>query len=124
LFDGTLVNTILQGGEGDMMSRLTPLIPFIAVAVIFYFLLILPQQRQRRKVEAMLSSLKTGDRVLTSGGIYGTVVGFRDEVVQLQIANQVRVDIARSAISSLQPASSDAGAGVKEAAKKEAVGKK
>ena len=107
-----------------MMSRLTPLIPFIAVAVIFYFLLILPQQRQRRKVEAMLSSLKTGDRVLTSGGIFGTVVGFRDEVVQLQIANQVRVDIARSAISSLQPASSDAGAGVKEAAKKEAVGKK
>ena len=124
MFDGTLVNTIFQGGEGDMMSRLTPLIPFIAVAVIFYFLLILPQQRQRRKVEAMLSSLKTGDRVLTSGGIYGTVVGFRDEVVQLQIANQVRVDIARSAISSLQPASSDAGAGVKEAAKKEAVGKK
>ena len=88
MFDGTLVNTIFQGGEGDMMSRLTPLIPFIAVAVIFYFLLILPQQRQRRKVEAMLSSLKTGDRVLTSGGIYGTVVGFRDEVVQLQIANQ------------------------------------
>jgi len=124
LFDGTLVNTILQGGEGDMMSRLTPLIPFIAVAVIFYFLLILPQQRQRRKVEAMLSSLKTGDRVLTSGGIFGTVVGFRDEVVQLQIANQVRVDIARSAISSLQPAASDAGAGVREAAKKEAAGKK
>jgi len=124
LFDGTLVNTMLQGGEGDMMSRLTPLIPFIAVAVIFYFLLILPQQRQRRKIEGMLSNLKTGDRVLTSGGIYGTVVGFRDEVVQLQIANQVRVDIARSAISSLQPASSDAGAGAKEAAKKEAAGKK
>jgi len=68
----------------------------------FYFLLILPQQKQRRKIREMLANLKTGDRVLTSGGIYGTVVAFRDEIVQLQIANQVKIDVARSAISSLE----------------------
>lgn len=113
---------MLQGGGGDFASRLGPLVPFIAVAVIFYFLLILPQQRQRRKTESMLSNLKTGDRVLTSGGIYGTIVGFRDEVVQVQIANQVRVDIARSAITALQGQANDAAA--KEAAKKESAGKK
>ena len=107
-----------------MASRLGPLVPFIAVAVIFYFLLILPQQRQRRKMESMLSNLKTGDRVLTSGGIYGTVVGFREDVVQLQIANQVRVDIARTAISSLQSQGNEAAAGAKDAAKKETAAKK
>jgi preprotein translocase subunit YajC len=49
----------------------------------------------------MLGSLKTGDRVVTSGGIYGTIVGFRDGVVQLQITSQVKVDLARSAITGL-----------------------
>jgi preprotein translocase subunit YajC len=49
----------------------------------------------------MLANLKTGDRVVTSGGIYGTIVSFRDGVVQLQIANQVRVEVARSAITGL-----------------------
>ncbi len=115
---------MFQGGGADMASKLGPLVPFIAVAVIFYFLLILPQQRQRRKTETMLSNLKTGDRVLTSGGIYGTIVGFRDDVVQLQIANQVRVDVARAAITSLQSQATEAAPGVKEGAKKEAVGKR
>ena len=51
----------------------------------------------------MLAGLKTGDRVVTSGGIYGTVVGFRDlNVVQLQVANQVKVDVAKSAITGLE----------------------
>ncbi len=119
-----LVNTLFQGGGADTASKLGPLIPFIAVAVIFYFLLILPQQRQRRKMESMLSNLKTGDRVLTSGGIYGTIVGFRDEVVQLQIANQVRVDIARTAITSILSPSGETAPATKEAAKKEAAAKK
>ncbi len=53
----------------------------------------------------MLAGLKTGDRVVTSGGIYGTIVGFRDlKVVQLQVANQVKVDVAKSAITGLESA--------------------
>lgn len=80
------------------------LILFGPLFLIWYFLVILPQQRQRRKTQDMLVNLKTGDRVLTSGGLYGTIVGFRDSVVQLQVANQVKVDVARSAISALQSA--------------------
>lgn len=78
------------------------LILFAPLFLIWYFLVILPQQRQRRKTQEMLANLKTGDRVMTSGGIHGTIVGFRDNVVQLQVAKQVQLDVARSAISSLQ----------------------
>jgi len=72
--------------------------------LIWYLLVIRPQQSQRRKVQEMLSSLKTGDRVVTSGGVYGTIVSFRDGVVQLQVAPQVKLDVARSAITGLQAA--------------------
>ncbi len=72
---------------------------FVPLFGIWYFLVIRPQSQQRRKLQDMLANLKTGDRVTTSGGIYGTIVGFRNEMVQLQIASQVRVDLARSAIT-------------------------
>jgi preprotein translocase subunit YajC len=92
-----------------MGGALVQLLPFVLIFGIFYFLLILPQQRQRKKVQEMLASLKTGDRVVTNGGIYGTMVGFRStEVVQLQVANQVKLDVARSAISGLQPTEAEA----------------
>ena len=78
-------------------------LPFILIFGIFYFLVIMPQQRQRKKTQDMLSNLKTGDRVVTSGGLYGTIVGFRDlNVVQLQVANQVKVDVAKTAITGLE----------------------
>ena len=87
------------GGGGALIQFL----PFVLIFGIFYFLVILPQQRQRRKTQDMLAALKTGDRVITSGGIYGTIVGFRDlNVVQLQVANQVKVEVAKSAITGLE----------------------
>ena len=91
-------------------------LPFILIFAIFYFLLILPQQRQRRKMQEMLANLKTGDRVVTSGGIYGTIVGFRNpNVLQLEVAHQVRIDVSRSAISGLQASEAEGeGSGAKE----------
>ena len=89
--------------QGQPPSAWTALLPFIIVLVIFYFLLILPAQRQRKRQQQLLAALKTGDKVITSGGIYGTIVGLRDQVVQLRIADQVRIDVARSAIAGLQP---------------------
>ena len=87
------------GGGGALLQFL----PFVLIFGIFYFLVILPQQRQRRKTQDMLANLKTGDRVITSGGIYGIIVGFRDlNVVQLQVANQVKVEVAKSAITGLE----------------------
>lgn len=70
--------------------------------VIFYFLMIMPAQRRQKKVAEMLRSLKTGDKVLTNGGIYGTVVGLDDDSVQLRIAEQVKIKVSRAAIAGLQ----------------------
>jgi len=89
--------------QAQQPSGWAALFPFLIVLVIFYFLLILPAQRQRKRQAQMLSALKTGDKVITSGGIYGTIVGLRDDVVQLRIADQVRIEVARSAVAGLQP---------------------
>ena len=70
--------------------------------IIFYFLMIMPAQRRQKKVAEMLKNLKAGDKVITNGGIYGTIVGLEDEAVQLRIAEQVKVKLARSAIAGLQ----------------------
>ena len=86
------------GGLNQFLFLFAPLL------LIWYLLVIRPQQSQRRKLQEMLASLKTGDRVVTSGGVYGTIVAFRDGVVQLQVAPQVKIDVARSAITGLQPA--------------------
>ena len=98
-----LINRIVlaadPGGGGALAQFL---LLFGPLFVIWYFMVILPQQRNRKKTQAMLSNLKTGDRVLTSGGIYGLITGFRGDTVQVQIANQVKVDISRSAITGLQ----------------------
>jgi preprotein translocase subunit YajC len=77
-------------------------LPLILIMVIFYFLMIMPAQRRQKKVAEMLKNLKTGDKVITNGGIYGTIVGLEDEAVQLRIAEQVKVKVSRSAIAGLQ----------------------
>ena len=101
-----------------MGGGLVQLLPFVLIFGIFYFLLILPQQRQRRKLQDMLANLKTGDRVLTSGGVYGTIVGFKDaSVVQLQVTSQVKLEVARSAITGLQSAAGEASSEAKGTAK-------
>ena len=74
-------------------------LPIIAIGAVFYFLVIAPANKQRKKTQEMLGSLKKGDRVLTTGGIYGTIQGVEAEVVYLKIAENVKVKVARSAVS-------------------------
>jgi preprotein translocase subunit YajC len=76
------------------------LIPFALVLAIFYFIILLPMKR--RKVQEFLAALKVGDRVVTSGGIFGSITKLNDQTVQLQIAQNVRVDVARNAIVGYQ----------------------
>ena len=76
--------------------------PLILIMVIFYFLMIMPAQRRQKKVAEMLRNLKNGDKVLTNGGIYGTIVGLEDDSVQLRIAEQVKIKVSRAAIAGLQ----------------------
>ena len=75
------------------------LVPLVLMFVVFYFLLIRPQQKKAREQRDMLTALKTGDRILTSGGLYGTIESLNEQIVKLKIADNVRVDIARSAVS-------------------------
>jgi preprotein translocase subunit YajC len=83
-------------------SPLVQLMPIVLVMAIFFFLVILPMRRRQSKVQAFLSALKNGDKVITSGGIYGTVTKVDDQVLQLQIADRVRIDVARNAIVGYQ----------------------
>lgn len=95
-------NPIILAADPGLGGALGQILFFIGpIFAIWYFLVIRPQQQQRRKTQDMLASLKTGDRVVTTGGIYGTVVAFRNGVVQLQVASQVKIDVARSAITGL-----------------------
>jgi len=77
------------------------IVPVLIMAV-FLFLVILPARKQRQKMQAFLGALKTGDKVITSGGIYGTVTRVEDQTLQLQIAEKVRVDVSRNAIVGYQ----------------------
>lgn len=87
------------GGEG---SGFMAVVPLFAMFAIFYFLLIRPQQKKQKKHREMIQNIKKGDRVLTQGGIYGTVMKVKDDTVVLQISEQVRVDVAKSAITALK----------------------
>jgi preprotein translocase subunit YajC len=87
--------------SGGGASTLVSFVPIVAMVLIFYFLVIGPANKQRKKTAEMLSALKKGDRVVTSGGIYGTVQGVESETVYLKIAENVKVKVARSAISGL-----------------------
>lgn len=77
--------------------------------VIFYFLMIMPAQRRQKKVAEMLKDLKTGDKVITNGGIYGTIAGLEPDSVQLRIAEQVKIKVSRSAIAGLQTEEKEVG---------------
>jgi preprotein translocase subunit YajC len=96
------MNTIallLQAGGNSTAAFLIQVLPIAAIFLVFYFLVIGPANKQKRKTQEMLTSLKKGDRVVTSGGIYGTVQGVEPEVIYLKIADNVRVKVARSAIT-------------------------
>ena len=92
---------LLQQTTGGAAALFVQVLPILAIGLVFYFLVIAPANKQRRKQQDMLSSLKKGDRVVTSGGIYGTIQGVEAEVVYLKIADNVKVKVLRSAVSSI-----------------------
>lgn len=93
-----LASYLQQGGGSSLLGFL----PLLFIFAIFYFLLILPQQRRQKKWQQMLGELKPGDKVITNGGIRGTIISVRDDAVQLRIPpDNLRLEFARSAIASL-----------------------
>ena len=87
---------------GPGVNPLVQLVPILLVFAIFYFIILLPTKRKQKKLEEFLSSLKVGDRVVTTGGMYGSVTKLNDKSVQLQVANNVRIEVARNAIVGYQ----------------------
>ncbi|HTG35885.1 MAG TPA: preprotein translocase subunit YajC [Thermoanaerobaculia bacterium] len=96
----------LPSGNG-IMGALTGLAPMLLIFVIFYVVLMLPMQRQRKALQQVIANLKKGDRVLTTGGLYGEVTAVEGATVMLRIADNVRVRVVKSAISGLEGESSD-----------------
>jgi preprotein translocase subunit YajC len=78
------------------------LLPFVLVLAIFYFIILMPMKKRQQKVQTFLSALKVGDRVVTSGGLFGTITRLSDQSVQVQIADKVRVEMSRAAIVGYQ----------------------
>jgi preprotein translocase subunit YajC len=83
-------------------SPLVQMLPIVLVMGIFFFLVVLPMRKRQQKVVAFQSGLKTGDKVITSGGIYGTIHKVDETTLQLQVANNVRIEVARTAIVGYQ----------------------
>ena len=80
---------------------LMQLVPFVAVAIIFYFLLIRPQQKQMKETKLMLEALKPGDKVVTRGGMIGVITAVKADEVEVRIAEGVRVLFTRSAVGAV-----------------------
>lgn len=99
-----LVIFFLQGGQG-IGQTFVILMPVLFMIILYQFMIAKPQKEQRRIHEEMLKNLKPGDKVITTGGIYGSITELNEKdsnVVQLRIADAVKINIARSAIASLQ----------------------
>src|SRR6478672_9688580 len=84
--------------QGGLLS----FVPFAIILVIFYVLILMPMQRRQKKVAEFQESLKVGDKIVTTGGIYGQITRVNDKSVQLQIANNVRIEIARASVGGYQ----------------------
>ena len=97
-------NLVLAMGAppGPGVNPYVQLIPIALVFAIFYFIILLPTKRKQKKLQEFLDALKVGDRVVTTGGIYGSVTKVNGQTVQLQIADKVRVELAKNAIVGYQ----------------------
>ena len=102
MFTMNMAYAMGQGGEAGA-GGFSAFVPIILMFVIFYFLLIRPQQKKTKEHREMISSLKKGDRIITSGGLHGRITGIKESegVLVVEIADKVRVKIARGNVSAL-----------------------
>jgi preprotein translocase subunit YajC len=90
-----------QGASPGGGSFITALIPFILVFVIFYLLIILPSRKKQKKHQEMVEQLKPGDKIVTTGGIHGTVMGVQPDKIELKIAANTKIDISKNAVAAI-----------------------
>src|SRR5436190_3845168 len=95
------VLAMAQPGQGSG-NTLVQMLPFALMLGVFYFLVLMPMRKRQKKVQEFQAGLKVGDRVITTGGIYGQVTRVTDGAIQIQIADKVRIDVARASIGGYQ----------------------
>jgi preprotein translocase subunit YajC len=94
-----------EGGSGA--TSLMTFLPFIAIIAIFYFLIIRPQNKKQKETQKMLAALKKGDRVVTIGGIHGTIQSVKEQSVIVKVDDSVKIEFSRSAISTIEAAAKE-----------------
>ena len=97
-----MLDVVAMAAPGQGASGLVGFIPFALILGIFYFLILLPMKNRQKKVQAFQEGLKTGDKVITTGGIYGRITKVNDKSVQLEIADKVRIEVARASVGGYQ----------------------
>jgi preprotein translocase subunit YajC len=105
LFSLPLLLGLPQGGGGDAAggpSAIINFLPLVAIIGIFYFLIIRPQSKKQKETQKMLSALKKGDRIVTIGGIHGTIQSVKESTVIVKIDENTKVEFSRSAVSSIE----------------------
>ena len=96
---------LLGFAEGaSVPSLIQGIVPMVLIFAIFYFLLIAPMRKRQKALQRLIDQLKKGDRVVTNGGMYGKVAGVHDKDVILQVADNVRIRVAKSAVAGLEEA--------------------
>jgi preprotein translocase subunit YajC len=93
---------VIAMGSPGQANVLAQMIPFILILAIFYFLILLPMKRRQKKIQEFQDSLKVGDKIVTTGGIYGKITRVTDKTLQVEIADRVRIEVARAAVAGYQ----------------------
>jgi preprotein translocase subunit YajC len=91
----------LQQAPGGMESILSSIVPFLLIIVIFYFLILRPQQKRQKERAKLLESIKRGDKIITAGGLHGTIEAIEDKSILVKISENVKVKMERSAITTI-----------------------
>jgi preprotein translocase subunit YajC len=101
IFSFVIAQTGAAGNPDPVSGMLTTIVPFAAIILIFYFMMIRPQQKRQKEVKTMLESMKKGDKVITSSGIHGTITNIEDNIITVQIADNTQVRFEKVAVSTV-----------------------
>jgi len=88
--------------QAQQPGGLVSFLPLLFILAIFYLIVFLPARRRQKKLQEMITNLKAGDKIVTTGGLYGTVVGFKGDRIQVRVADNVKVELSRNAVTALQ----------------------
>ena len=102
MIDAQHASLLAMAGNGQAAAGLIQFLPFAMILAIFYFLILLPMRRRQKKIEEFQSALQVGDKIVMTSGIYGQITRVTDKSVQVQIADKVRIEVARAAIGGRQ----------------------